>query len=103
MKIQHKNNCIIEFADENYLIHTKRCATTNFINFGDLVKYLKVPRLTLGREFKKKCGYGNLLDYNYVCIEHLDLINIPDNDSARELIHVLKTEISPCMNQLCSY
>lgn len=103
MKIQHKNNCIIEFADENYLIHTKRCATTNFINFGDLVKYFKVPRLTLAREFKKKCGYGNLLNYNFICIEHLDLIDIPDNDSAREFMHILKIEISPYLDSLCSY
>ncbi len=103
MKIQHKINCIIEFADEKYLIHTKRCAKTNFINFGDLVKYFKVPRLTLGKEFKKKCGYGTLLNSNFICIDHLDLIDIPNNEDAAAFIKVLKEVVSPYLDELPSF
>lgn len=102
MNIQHKNNCIIEFADENYLIHTKRCATTNFINFGDLVKYFKVPRLELAKQFKTKCGYGNLLNYNYICIEHLNLIEIL-NEDAVAFIKVLDEEVTPYLDELPSF
>lgn len=95
MTVQHKQNCIIEFKDEKYTIKTKRCGRDNFINIGDLAKYFNVPRIELARELQKKCGYGILLEHNYICMEHLNLIKIPDNDDARAFINVLKTKVIP--------
>lgn len=103
MNILTKNNCEIDFTDENYIIKTKRCARTNFINFGDLVKYFKVPRLTLAREFKKKCGYGTLLNSNYICIEHIDLIDIPNNEDALAFVKALKEVVTPYLDELPSF
>lgn len=95
MTVKKLNNCVIQFQDEKYIIKTKRCKRDNFINMGDLAKYFNVPRLELARELQKKCGYGNLLERNYICIEHLNLIEIPDNDDARAFINVLKTKVMP--------
>lgn len=99
MTIEKRSNCIIEFTDDNYSIKTKRCIRTNFINFGDLTKYFRVRRLDLSKEFKKKCGYMYLAEYNYVCMEHLKLIKIP-NEKAESFMKYLDEEVIPYLDTL---
>lgn len=100
-EIRIMNGMLVEFSNEKYTITTKKCGSSNLISMGSLVEGFKVKRLDLAHELQKKCGYGTLLDTNYVCIEHLKLIDLP-NDDAVAFMDILDNQVYPYLKAMPS-
>jgi hypothetical protein len=57
---------VLEFKIDEYTIKAKRAVGTNFINVGDLAKYLGLTIKELSEILYDEAGYSHVKAYNYV-------------------------------------
>lgn len=71
---------VIEFTINNYVIKAKRAVGTNFINVGDLAKYLGLSIKELSEILYDKAGYSKVKAHNYVCMDVFKYFDDPKYD-----------------------
>lgn len=90
------SNEVIEFTVDNYVIKAKRAVGTNFINVGDLAKYLGLTVKELADILYNKAGYSHVKAYNYVCMDVFKLFDDPKYD---DFIWIVIDKIIPYLKE----
>ena len=90
-------NEVIEFTINNYVIKAKRAVKTNFINVGDLAKYLGLTVKELSEILYDKAGYSHVKAHNYVTTTVLKFFDDPKYD---DFIWIIIDKIIPYLEDL---